>query len=195
MGICLCIFQSFHKTLLTQQDSFDEENKLGPTMFDEEDVLISRYFARLMECQQASPGELPLHSITGSEVEFLKRQPILLEQISNMLSGSENSKKFVQIIDSADAKCRMDMVDVLAKQIKLVGMLMRVMYCVEDLSRVPLDPLVCFRRFMQEVKMLVGAHEVRLWIVDDKKSLIWEWTPDQDKPDKRPFALSSGAVG
>lgn len=158
------------------------------------DMRTDGYFAKLMECHQASPGELPPNPITGSEADFLKKQPVLLDQISKMMSGSENFKKFVQIIDSADAKCRVDMVDVLTKQFKLLGMLMRVMYCVEDLSRAPIDPLVCLQRFKEEVKMLVEAHHVRVWIVEEKKSLIWEWRPDQDKPEKRPFDLSAGVM-
>jgi hypothetical protein len=157
--------------------------------------LVPRYMSRLMQCHQASPGDLPLHSMTGTEAEFLKRQPLVLDQVADILSGSENFKKLRNIIDSCDAKCRVDMVDVLAGQVKFVGMLLRVMHSLEDLSKSPLDPSVNCQHFVQEVKQLIGANNVRLWLVDDKKSLIWEWVPGQREAIKRPFVVSSKING
>lgn len=177
-----------------QEASFDNElqtSSKGQTR-DTRSDLVHRYLGRLMECQNASVGELPLHPITGSQSEFMKRQPVVLEQMSNILAGFDHARKFRETIDLDDAKCRQDMVDVIARQFKFMGMLMRVMYCVEDLSKAPMDPAVCCQRFVEEVKLLVNAKTVRLWLVDEKKSLIWEWIPGQGKPVQRHFVVSGG---
>ena len=176
--------------------SQDHEDDLKTDSNPQEDKnsLIEQYLLRLMECHDAAPGAPPLDSISGSQSEFMKRQPIVLEQVSSLLAGSKNFKNFRETIDSADAKSRVDMVDVIARQFKYVGMLMRVMYCVEDLCKAPLDHSVCCQRFVEEVKLLVGAEHVRLWLVDSKNSLIWEWKAAQGKPVKRPFVVSTGAA-
>jgi len=141
------------------EHSFDDDAKvqagLGPQAQEANKDLVPRYLARLMQCQHSSPGELPLAPITGSRAEFVKRQPMLLREVSAILSGSENFKRFCEIIDSADIKCRVDMFDVLARQLKMVGMLMRVAYCAEHMSQAPMDPSVCCKRFVHEVKLLI----------------------------------------
>jgi hypothetical protein len=126
-------------------DSEDEDDEEPSTVEVENDKndLVFLYLAKLMECHHASPGELPLEPLTGSHAEFFKRQPIVLEQVKEILTGSDHFKKFRQTIDSADVKCRVDIVDAIARQLKFVGMLMRVMYCVEVLSKSPMDPSVC----------------------------------------------------
>lgn len=155
-------------------------------------LVMNRFISKLMEFEHLLPKQLPLHPITGTKEEYLKRQPIVLEQVSEIMMGSENFRKFSHTFDSTDAKNRVDLVDVLAQKLKIMGTLVRVMYHMEELAKAPMDPCVCCERFVEEVKFIVGSKNVRLFLVDDKKSLIWEWIPGQAHPVKRPFTVSAG---
>jgi GAF domain-containing protein len=157
-------------------------------------TLLPQYMNMLMECHQASPGQLPMHHMTGSEAEFLKRQPIVLEELAAILTGSEDFRKLRDTIDTADAKCRVDMVNVLARQLKLVGKLVHAMYSVKELSTLPMDPCVCCDLFVEDVKKHVACNIVRLWLVDEKNSYIWEHDPSQENPVKRRFVVSKGTA-
>ena len=149
--------------------------------------MLPRYMNLLMEYHQALPGQLPVEPITGSEAEFLKRQSVVLEEVAAILAGSENFRQMRDIIDTADAKCRVDMVNVLARQLKFTGKLVHGMHSMNELAKLPMDPSFCCDLFVEEIKKLVGGQRVRLWLVDEKKSCIWEHDPEQANPAKRPF--------
>ena len=191
--------QDGHAKTMLQMTDVEEKSRdyisSNTTGDDHDKDLIFSYMKRLLRIDNASPGALPSHPITGSEDEFLKRQPLVLEQVNRILGGADDFKDFIDAINKCGAKGRVDMLNVVAQQFKRIGMLSRAMHCLVGISSSPLDPAASWSHFVSEVHLLLGASKVRLWLVDEQRSLIWEWDPSGHEREKRPFVMTTIGEG
>ena len=113
-------------------------------------------------------------------------------EVEKLLSGMPAEHLFHDAVDALEQKTRSDMLEEVATEFCVLGLLIRTLQSLSKMAESGLDLVGCCEAFLHEVKTLLKAQHVRLWMVDAKNAQIWEWVANEKHPRKRSiFAAAS----
>lgn len=119
--------------------------------------------------------------------EHNKRRSTVHRSVEKLLVGLPAEHLFHDAVDALDQKTRSDMLEEVANEFHVLGLLIRTLQSMSKLSENGLDLVGCCESFISHVKSLLNAQHVRLWMVDAKNGQIWEWLGNEKHPRKRSF--------
>ena len=121
----------------------------------------------------------------GTRTEMIKRRTVVYRSVKKLLAGLLAEDLFHDAVDALDQKTRSDMLEEVAAEFSVLGLQMRTLQSMSKMNESGLDLEGSCESFLCEVKVLLKAQHVRLWMVDQKNGQIWEWFGNEQHPRKR----------
>jgi len=116
-----------------------------------------------------------------------KRRSIVHRCVEKLLANQAVEHSFHDAVDALDQKTRSDMLEEVASEFSALGVLARTFQSMFRISACGLDLESCCQTFKGQVKTLLNAQHVRLWMVDQTNAQIWEWAGNERHPRKRSY--------
>ena len=133
-------------------------------------------------------GDLAIRS------ELEKRRMLVHRSVEKLLAGFPAEDEFRVAVDALDKKARADTLAQVASEFSVLALFNRTLRSISKLNESGLDLVGCCDLFQQEVKALLQAQYVRLWMVDQENSQIWEWVGQEKHPRKRSFQPAQDTI-
>ena len=147
-------------------------------------------FQHLLTCYNQTKNEA--NTNLTLRTEQIKRRSLLHREVAKLLAGMPAEHLFHDAVDALEQKTRSDMLEEVATEFCVLGLLVRTLQSTFKMAESGLDLVGCCETFLNQVKTLLKAQHVRLWMVDPKNAQIWEWVANEKHPRKRSiFAAAS----
>lgn len=130
----------------------------------------------------------------SSRTEYMKRRALVHKEVEKLLCGLPADASFHDAVDALDQKTRAGLLDEVATEFTALGIFARAVHSMRRISESSFDVDQCFELFTREVKELLAAEHVRLWLVDETNAQIWEWKQSERVPTKRSFWASESPI-